>query len=279
MGKTALIDRRTALAQLGGFGTLGGLLLAGCTTESGNTVDAAGGGSDAADSNTGGVDAPTACTTQTPEGEIGPYFADDSATGFNRSDVRANLDGSEQQPGIPLALTIYVYDQEHGCAPISGVQIDIWHCNAAGVYSDIAAESTSTKQWLRGYQLTDATGKVQFTTIFPGWYQGRTTHIHARLRSSYSEASSTSDGTNTTQMFFAQTLIDMIATSVTPYNTEGTNSTTNASDHVYSGETDGANLLTLTGDTTNGYAAVLAIYLPIAAATSTGTGGGTPPGA
>lgn len=249
MNKPVVIDRRAAL---GAFGLLGSTLLLACKAgDNDSTADAATSTAD------GG-----ACTS-TLEGEIGPYFADDSADGFNRSDVRANLDGTEQQAGIPLVLTIYVYDSEQSCAPYVGAQIDIWHCNASGVYSDVAGEGTSTEQWLRGYQITDATGKVTFTTIVPGWYQGRTTHIHARVRSSYSDASSTSDGTNTTQMFFSQTLIDMLATSVAPYSAQGTNSTTNAGDHVYSGETMGENLLALTGDATSGYAATLSIYLPI----------------
>jgi hypothetical protein len=117
--------------------------------------------------------------------------------------------------------------------------------------------------------------------VIPGWYPGRTTHIHVRVRSSYSEASSTSDGTNTTQIFFEQSFIDTIATSVAPYSAQGKNPTTNASDHVYSAETDGANLLTLSGDDASGYTASVTIHLPITSSgttTSTGPGGGPPGG-
>ncbi len=96
----------------------------------------------------------TSCTV-TPEGEEGPYFVDDSATGFNRSDIRSNLDGSNTQSGIPLTLSIYVYDSEKSCAAMADVQIDIWHCNASGIYSAEDVESTSGETWLRGYQLTD----------------------------------------------------------------------------------------------------------------------------
>jgi protocatechuate 3,4-dioxygenase beta subunit len=156
-----------------------------------------------------------------------------------------------------------VVDTDKGCAPYANAQVDIWHCNAAGVYSDISAEDTSSESWLRGYQLTDASGQVTFTTIIPGWYSGRTTHIHLRVRSSYSEASSTTDGTNTTQLFFSQTLIDTLATSVAAYSGEGTNPTTNAADRVYSEEVDGATLLVLTGDGTGGYTASVTIGLPI----------------
>ena len=248
------IDRRTALSA---FGILGSALLVGCTDANETVVDAA------ASTTT---DANGACTTTTLEGEIGPYFADDSASGFNRSNILSNLDGSATQPGIPLALNVYVYDSEQSCAAVAGAQVDIWHCNASGVYSDVAAEATTTVNWLRGYQLTDASGKVTFTTIVPGWYQGRTTHIHVRIRSSYSEASSTSDGTNTTQVFFPQAIVDMLATTVAPYNTEGANTTTNAADRVYTSETQGKMLLTLTGDATAGYVATASIYLPITSA-------------
>src|SRR5882724_7302887 len=82
----------------------------------------------------GGSKSSTTTTTTTsdstcsiiPEGEEGPYFVDDSATGFNRSDIRSNLDGSNTQAGIPLILSIYVDDTENNCAAMSGVQVDIW---------------------------------------------------------------------------------------------------------------------------------------------------------
>ena len=128
------------------------------------------------------VTASAACTS-TLEGEEGPYFVDDSATGYLRSNIRSNLDGSSIQPGIPLSLTIYVFDSKNTCGPMQGVQIDIWHCNATGLYSAESVESTVGQSWLRGYQITDATGKVTFTTILPGWYQGRTTHIYLPITS------------------------------------------------------------------------------------------------
>jgi len=214
----------------------------------------------------------------TPEGEIGPYFADDSAAGFNRSNILSNLDGTNTQAGVPLTLTVTVVDAKKGCTPYVGAQIDIWHCNASGVYSDISSENTASEQWLRGYQVTGASGQVTFKTIIPGWYAGRTTHIHLRVRSAYSTASSTSDGTNTTQCFFDQTFIDTLYTTVAPYSAEGENPTTNASDRVYSQQEDGANLLTLTGDNTNGYTASVTIFLPITAAYDAATPGGGGPG-
>jgi protocatechuate 3,4-dioxygenase beta subunit len=203
----------------------------------------------------------TSCATQTLEGEEGPYFVDDSAAGYNRVNILSNLDGSSIQTGVPFSLTLYVYDAKNSCAAMQNVQIDIWHCNATGLYSAESVESTVGQSWLRGYQLTDSTGKAQFTTIIPGWYSGRTTHIHLRLRSSYD--SSSTGGTNTMQVFFDQTTVDTIYTTISPYSARGKADTTNAADHVYTGEENGTTLMTLTGNSTAGYAATAKVYLPI----------------
>ncbi|MDB5986084.1 MAG: intradiol ring-cleavage dioxygenase [Nevskia sp.] len=256
--KSVFLSRRSALGVLGGAIT--GLTFVGC-----------GGSEDSTDATTttgtttGSTTTSGACAL-TPEGEIGPYFTDDSAAAYQRSNILSSIDGTNQQSGIPLTLHVYVYDFDNNCAAVAGSQVDIWHCNAAGVYSNESSESTIGQTWLRGYQITDASGAVSFTTIIPGWYQGRTTHIHLRVRSSYSEASSTSDGTNTTQLFFPQTLIDTIDTTIAPYSSEGKNSTTNANDHVYTPETEGKTELVLAGDSTNGYVATIVIGLPITAA-------------
>lgn len=207
------------------------------------------------------VTSATTCSSATLEGEEGPYFVDDSVSGYLRTNILSNLDGSDTQTGIPLTLTLYVFDSENSCAAMENVQVDIWHCNAEGVYSAESSEDTVGQSWLRGYQLTDVSGKVGFTTIMPGWYEGRTTHVHLRLRSTYD--STDDSGTNTMQLFFDQSTVDTIDTTLSPYSTEGKNSTTNATDRVYSEQEDGTTLMTLTGDSTNGYAATLNIYLPI----------------
>ena len=204
----------------------------------------------------------TTCVV-TDEGEIGPYFADDSASGFDRSNILANIDGTSVQSGVALTLNIYVVDTKNSCAAYIGAQVDIWHCNAVGVYSDISSENTSSQTYLRGYQLTNSAGYVQFTTIIPGWYSGRTNHIHVRVRSTYSQASSTSDGTNTTQLFFPQDVITYLSENVSPYSTEGTDNLSNASDRVYSEEVDGQTLLTLSGSYAAGFTATYTVGLPI----------------
>jgi protocatechuate 3,4-dioxygenase beta subunit len=257
--KQTLMTRRAALVAL--TGTAGAAALMSCS--GGNSSGAASTSTTTSGGTATGTSLVSTTCVVTPEGEIGPYFVDDSLTGFNRTDIRSNIDGTKTQTGIPLTLNVVVQDAENNCIGMQDVQIDIWHCNASGVYSDEGVESTTGETWLRGYQLTDSAGEASFITIFPGWYEGRTTHIHLRVRSKYSTASSTSDGTNTTQIFFAQTLVDSINTTVAPYSSHGTNSTTNASDRVYEEQTEGLMEVVLTGNTSVGYTTTVTIGLPI----------------
>ena len=143
-----------------------------------------GDGSSSAD----GASADSSACEVSPEGEIGPYFADDSDPRFNRGNIPFEPRWEQHAgPAFPLTLSVFILDVKNGCKPYVNAQVDIWHCNSAGIYSDQAVENTTTETWLRGYQLTDANGKVTFTTIVPGWYSGRTTHIHLRVRSTYSK--------------------------------------------------------------------------------------------
>ena len=104
----------------------------------------------------------------TPEQTEGPYYVD---TNKVRRDVR------EGRPGVKLTLRTTVVDAST-CKPIKGAAVDIWHCDATGNYSGINGSSTT---FLRGIQRTNASGLATFVTLFPGWYQGRTTHIHVKV--------------------------------------------------------------------------------------------------
>lgn len=206
------------------------------------------------------------CGSSTNAVTEGPYWTDDSASGYDRSDIRSDIAGTNVQSGILFTLSIYVYDAKNNCGAMENVQVDIWHCNAAGIYSGIQSSTNGNgadytdQSWLRGYQLTDSSGLVTFTTIVPGWYTGRTTHIHIRFRSSYD--SSSSGSTNTAQLFFDQTFIDNLDTSVSPYSSEGKNSVTNAGDSIYSAE-GGTTVLSLSGSASAGYSATFSVYLPL----------------
>lgn len=108
----------------------------------------------------------------TPSETIGPY---PSLSDFIRSDIR------EGKAGLPVTLAISVVNVNNACAPVSGATVDIWQCDADGNYSQYGSERNLTN--LRGIQTTDANGLVTFTTIYPGWYQGRATHIRSRSAS------------------------------------------------------------------------------------------------
>src|SRR5262249_2055238 len=126
--------------------------------------------------------------------------------------------------------------------------VDIWHCDAGGSYSDEAANNTVGQKYLRGYQVTDENGEARFTTIYPGWYSGRTVHIHFKVR--------LFDGDTrayefTSQLFFDDSLTSQIVTEA-PYNQRGTPDTSNSRDGIY-GQSNGQLTLDPTQDG-SGYA-------------------------
>jgi protocatechuate 3,4-dioxygenase beta subunit len=109
------------------------------------------------------------CGTLTPVKTIGPYFVEE---GLNRSDITTDPGTGAVVAGIPLVLDLTLIDDDNGCVPLAGAQVDIWHASPGGLYSDEASEGTSGKKYLRGYQVSDAQGNVTFKTVYPGWYSG-----------------------------------------------------------------------------------------------------------
>ena len=111
-----------------------------------------------------------------PEVTEGPYYLD---PGLVRADIR------EDRAGVPLEMLLQVVGTD--CAPIAGARVDIWHCDAQGNYSGYAGQGsdrtadTKGETFLRGTQMTAADGVARFTTIWPGWYRGRTTHLHYKV--------------------------------------------------------------------------------------------------
>jgi protocatechuate 3,4-dioxygenase beta subunit len=136
------------------------------------------------------------------------------------------------QQGLLLRLGINVSEITSGaCAPMSGAYVDVWHCNASGVYSDVAAQGTTGRRFLRGYQVTDSHGNVRFLTIYPGYYPGRTVHIHFRVR----RFSGTTVTFNfVSQLYFNDTVTDGIFQRVAPYNSRPARTTRNTNDNIYS---------------------------------------------
>lgn len=194
-----------------------------------------------------------------PELTIGPYFVDDQ---LNRSDIRYDPLEDNVSKGTPLILNLRVFDAAgNRCAPLEGAQVDVWHCDAMGIYSGVTERVFNTRgqRFLRGYQLTDAGGRVQFQTIYPGWYSGRTVHIHFMIRTK------TPDGKDyqfTSQLFFRDALTDQVH-SQKPYAKKGKRDTRNRDDNIFK---MGGNqlLLNVRGDGAGGYIASINIGLDLA---------------
>jgi protocatechuate 3,4-dioxygenase beta subunit len=138
-----------------------------------------------------------------PEQTEGPFFVEEA---LNRSDLRTDPSDGMVKPGTPLALTLIVARLARGsCAPLPGVRVDLWHCDHLGAYSDVSG--TEGKKFLRGYQLTDGEGRAQFTTVYPGGYQGRTVHIHFKLRAAREQRPGFAF---TSQLYFDDALTDQV---------------------------------------------------------------------
>jgi protocatechuate 3,4-dioxygenase beta subunit len=167
--------------------------------------------------------------TGSPSLTEGPYFVDED---LNRSDIRVDPADGSVQPGYPVSLAVSVAQLKDGAeAPLTGAYVDIWHCNALGVYSDVAQQASTGKKFLRGYQPTDRHGKANFLTVYPGWYQGRAVHIHVKVRI-FNGESETYEFTS--QFFFDESVTDEIF-KTSPYNTHGMRDTLNSTDSIYRG--------------------------------------------
>jgi protocatechuate 3,4-dioxygenase beta subunit len=206
----------------------------------------------------------TCSASDTDEQEVGPFYV---ADGLVRSAITSGEDG------IPLTFTVTLTDSDT-CEPLVGAAVDVWQANATGVYSDEASESTVGDTYLRGIQISDSAGKVTFTSIYPGWYAGRTNHIHTRVYTGGTVSGTSFDYSNATlihtgQIFFDATINTTVA-AVSPYSTNSVARTTNAEDRVYTQQHGTEVLTTTTGNTTDGYAATVALTISGSGA-STGT--------
>ena len=157
----------------------------------------------------------------TPEMTEGPYYFDPA---LERADI------TEGRKGIDLMVRLQVVDQD--CRPIEGARVDLWHCDAKGHYSGYPGQGdkrdvdTSGEKFLRGWQSTEKDGIVAFKTIYPGWYRGRTTHIHFKAVPKDGEVL-------TGQMFFPDDLSEHIYMTVPPYNErQGVRDTMNVDDGI-----------------------------------------------
>ena len=174
-----------------------------------------------------------------PEQTEGPYYIPDEK-------IRRNI--TEGKRGVPLALHATVVDAST-CKPIRSAAVDIWHCDAGGVYSGFGAGS-SNRTFLRGMQRTNARGLAVLKTIYPGWYPGRTVHIHVKVHIG-------GNVVHTGQLYFPDTLTDKVYRR-SPYRTRPGRTTRNSNDFVF--VNGGRNsMLSVKGDGAGGYVASIAM--------------------
>jgi len=245
------ISRRDAVRLIAVAGVAG---LSGCG--SGGTVAAAVSTGTTSSTSTTSTTSSGACT-QGLEKTEGPYWVDGDTASPQRSDIKPDTittTDTQGMTGIPLALTFAVYSYAtSGCTPVQNARVDIWHANAVGVYSDEASQnetrsSTLNENFLRGYQLSDSSGLVTFTTIYPGWYGGRTAHIHVRIRTYDSSGKVLTN--DTTQIFFDDAVNNAVYATAN-YTRSRARDTSNSADSIYAS----ALQLTLTGSVSDGYVA------------------------
>ena len=202
----------------------------------------------------------------TPRMVEGPFY-------FDPALVREDI--TEGRPGVPLKLLIQVTDGAT-CQPIPAARVDVWHCDATGQYSGYDGQgddreiSTKGEKFLRGTQTTSATGEVSFKTIFPGWYRGRTTHIHFKVL--LDEKSML-----TGQMYFPDALAEYIFANIAPYNARSSKrDTLNSTDFIARADEDHISFVSLREEA-DAYVATLVIGVDRAAGPER-AGFGRPPG-
>jgi len=164
-----------------------------------------------------------------PEQTEGPYFVDGV---LDRSDIRSDPKTGEVKPGAPLVLTLAVSSlRDQACAPLPGAHVDLWQCDAEGVYSGVHDPhfDTTGQHWLRGYQITDGKGEARFRTIYPGWYPGRAVHIHFKVRT---DPAADRGHEFTSQLYFEDALTTRVHRGP-PYASRAGRRAMNADDRIF----------------------------------------------
>src|SRR6185436_3226879 len=190
---------------------------------------------------------PAAACAVSPTETIGPY---PSLTNLIRSDIR------EGSAGIPLTLTLTVVNVNNTCTPVANANVDIWQCDADGHYSQYSQGGYDgrSKTFLRGIQTTDSSGRVTFTTVYPGWYQGRATHIHIEVKIN-------GRSIKVTQIAFPETINNTVYAQGV-YARRGSNPTSNQSDGIFA-DSLSSELVTPSGSPSSGYTASYQINVAV----------------
>jgi protocatechuate 3,4-dioxygenase beta subunit len=254
----AAMNRRSLFRIAARFGSaVGALQLLGC----GESPTSPTGATTAATTTpaTGGTCSLIPSETQGPypgDGSNGPNVL--NLTGVVRSDIRSSFAGlSATADGVPLTIVLTIVSVST-CSPLTGRAVYLWHCDRLGRYS-LYSPGVTNQNYLRGVQETDATGRVTFTSIYPGCYSGRWPHIHFEVYPSLSGATSVANRIATSQIALQKATSDVVYASA-GYEASVANAAavTLATDNVFS---DGASLElpTMTGSVASGFTAALTV--------------------
>jgi protocatechuate 3,4-dioxygenase beta subunit len=243
------MERKDFLRGLGlvGLGSLAIPILSACGGDDDSSTDSS--ATDTTEATDTGSSSGSSTCSVTPSETAGP-FPTKSPSSLVKSDITSD------RTGVPLTINITIQNKNANCVALAGALVDIWHCDKDGYYSEYggtgmqSADFTSV-HFLRGRQTTNANGLVSFTSIFPGWYSGRATHIHVHI---YNSA-----GTSllVTQIAFPEgsgsAVVLVNASSANGYTKGMSGYTYNANDNVFS---DGftSELATVTGSVATGFA-------------------------
>ncbi len=217
------------------------------------------------------VDTSTCSTI--PEETAGPYPGDGTNTangslvnvltqsGVVRSDIRSSFGTmSGTAGGVALTVSLKLVNSANNCANLSGYAVYLWHCTREGEYS-LYASSLLNQNYLRGVQVSDSSGLVSFTTIFPGCYSGRWPHIHFEVYQSLALATSGTNDVRTSQLALPQDVCGTVYNGDSNYSASVRNlaAISLASDNVFSDDRSVNQMATVTGSLSEGFLATLTV--------------------
>ncbi|HPU39814.1 MAG TPA: intradiol ring-cleavage dioxygenase [Microthrixaceae bacterium] len=268
---SGILGRRRMLTIMGGAGLAGvAAVAAACSSGDAATATTMAGGSSSTSTTSPGASTSSSAVdgeacTEIPDETAGPFPGDGSngkqvltVDGVVRRDITTSFGGSTGSvSGVPLTVNFDVLDVAKGCEPMAGAAVYAWHCDADGQYS-LYSNGVTDQNWLRGVQIADENGRVTFTTIVPGCYEGRWPHIHFEVYPDEASITNARNGLKTSQLAFPKSMLDEVyatadyQASVRPFSRISL-----ASDMVFSDDQAVHQMATITGDVTNGYTATL----------------------
>ena len=260
------LSRREALSLLGGAASAA--FVVGCGGAMTDTTVASG-------TTTGTTTPTTGSCTRVAEETAGPFPSNgtNSNAGVTknvladarvfRNDIRSDLDGGNTQPGTPFTVTLTLLNSNGSCGVLAGYYVYLWHCNATGSYSQYSGNNNggdfSDRSFLRGVGVSDANGQVTFTTVFPGRYAGRATHMHFQVYPDNTPVNGEQRATS--QLAFPAAITDGSGspyTNTTLYPNSASNNTSNTNDGIFSDGTS-TEMLTITGSNSAGYVGTITV--------------------